>query len=49
MQKLADWNIYYNTKRRHHSLNLKSPLNYFIDNGGMSQMSLTYTVGNKVE
>jgi len=43
-QKLADWNIYYNTKRRHHSLGLKSPLQYLVDNGGMSQMSLTYTV-----
>ncbi|MFH0942622.1 MAG: integrase core domain-containing protein [Candidatus Beckwithbacteria bacterium] len=42
-QKLAEWNIYYNAKRRHHSLGLKSPLNYFVDNGGMSQMSLTYT------
>ncbi len=42
-QKLADWNVYYNTKRRHHSLALKSPLQSFVDNGGMSQMSLTYT------
>lgn len=42
-QKLADWNIYYNSKRRHHSLGLKSPLDYLISNGGMSQMSLTYT------
>jgi len=42
-QLLTEWNIYYNTKRRHHSLGLKSPLNYLIDNGGMSQMSLTYT------
>jgi transposase InsO family protein len=42
-QLLADWNIYYNTERRHHSLGLKSPINYFIENGGMSQMSLTYT------
>ena len=42
-QKLADWNIYYNTKRRHHSLGLKSPLQYLIDNKRMSHMSLTYT------
>ena len=42
-QKLIDWNIYYNAKRRHHSLGLKSPLQYLVDNGGMSQMSLTYT------
>lgn len=29
-QKLIDWNIYYNAKRRHHSLGLKSPLQYFV-------------------
>ena len=43
-QKLADWNIYYNTKRRHHSLGLKSPINCLIEKGGMSHKSLTYTV-----
>ena len=42
-QKLAEWNIYYNTKRRHHTLGLKSPLQYLVDNGGMSHKSLTYT------
>lgn len=42
-QQLADWNIYYNTKRRHHSLGLKSPLQYLIDKNQMSQMSWTYT------
>lgn len=42
-QKLSQWNIYYNTKRRHHSLELQSPLGYFVAKGGMSQMSLTYT------
>ena len=40
---LADWIVYYNTERPHHSLHLKSPLEYFIQEGGMSQMSLTYT------
>jgi len=40
---LADWNIYYNTKRRHHSLGLKSPIDYYIERGGMSHNSLTYT------
>ncbi len=40
---LVDWNIYYNTKRRHHSLGLKSPIDYLVDNGGMSQMCVTYT------
>ena len=47
-QKLAEWNIYYNTKRRHHSLGLKSPLQYLVDNGGMSHMSLTYTPTTKL-
>lgn len=42
-KELADWNIYYNTKRRHHSLGLKSPLNYLVANNLMSQMSWTYT------
>ncbi|KKU69292.1 MAG: Integrase core domain protein [Microgenomates group bacterium GW2011_GWC1_47_20] len=35
--------VYYNTQRPHHSLDLKSPLQYFLEKGGMSQMSLTYT------
>ena len=43
-QLLAEWNIYYNTKRRHHSLSLLSPINYLIEKGGMSQKSLTYTI-----
>jgi transposase InsO family protein len=44
-QILIDWNIYYNTKRRHHSLALKSPINYLIEEqGGMSQKSLTYAL-----
>lgn len=43
-QKLADWNIYYNTKRRHHSLGLKSPLQHLVDKGGMSKMSVTRTL-----
>lgn len=42
-QKLADWNIYYNSKRRHHTLGLKSPLQHLVDNGGMLHKSLTYT------
>jgi hypothetical protein len=42
-QKLSDYLIYYNSQRPHHSLNLKSPLQYFMQEGGMSQMSLTYT------
>ena len=42
-KKLSDYIIYYNAIRPHHSLNLKSPLQYFLQEGGMSQMSLTYT------
>lgn len=42
-KKLADWNIYYNVERRHHSLGLISPLNYFVEKGGMSHKYLTYT------
>ena len=42
-RKLVDWNIYYDCDRRHFTLGLKSPLQYLVDNGGMSQMSLTYT------
>ncbi|MBP8591472.1 integrase core domain-containing protein [Candidatus Shapirobacteria bacterium] len=30
-QVLADWNVYYNTRRRHHSLGLLSPMQYFIE------------------
>ena len=41
---LVDWNIHYNTKRRHHSLGLLSPIQYLIEKGEMSQMSLTYTI-----
>jgi transposase InsO family protein len=42
-QKLAEYNVFYDTQRPHHSLGLKSPLQYLADNGQMSQMSLTYT------
>ncbi len=42
-QRLADYLIFYNTQRPHKSLGLKSPVEYLIANGGMSQMSLTYT------
>ena len=36
-QRLADYMIFYNTQRPHKSLGLKSPLQYLIENGGMSQ------------
>lgn len=41
-QKLADYLIWYNSKRPHKSLGLKSPLQYFLEKGGISQKSLTY-------
>lgn len=41
--KLADYLIFYNTKRPHKSLGLKSPIDHLIEKGGMSQMCLTYT------
>lgn len=43
-QKLADWNIYYDINRRHHSLGLVSPLRHFVEKGGMSHKYLTYTL-----
>jgi transposase InsO family protein len=42
-QKLTDYIVYYNAQRPHHSLGNLSPLQYFVEKGGMSQMSLTYT------
>jgi len=42
-KRLNEYLIYYNTERPHHSLGLKSPLEYYVQEGGMSQMSLTYT------
>jgi len=41
-QKLADYLIWYNSKRPHKSLGLKSPLQYLLEKGGMSQKYLTY-------
>jgi len=43
-QKLADYLIWYNTIRPHKSLGLKSPLQYLLEKGGMSQKYLTYTI-----
>lgn len=44
-QKLADYLIFYNTERPHKSLEKKSPVEYLIEKGEMSQMCLTYTPG----
>ena len=41
---LIDWLIYYNSQRPHFSLNLKSPLQFMIQNYKMSHMLLTNTV-----
>jgi len=41
---LAEYLVFYNTKRPHMSLNMLSPLQYFVENSNMSHMSLTYTI-----
>ena len=43
MEKLALYNIWYNTRRVHKSLGNISPLDYFLLKGGMSKKSWTYT------
>lgn len=42
-QKLVDWLINYNTKRRHWGLNLISPVDYLIKNNWVSRMMWTNT------
>ncbi len=42
-KQLSEYMLYYNSQRPHHSLNKLSPLQYFMEKGGMSQKSLTYT------
>ena len=42
-RKLAEYMVFYNTERPHKALNLKSPLQYLVSEGGMSNMSATYT------
>jgi transposase InsO family protein len=41
--KMAEYLIWYNTKRPHKSLGLKSPINYLIEKNGFSQMYITHT------
>ena len=43
-QALADYLIFYNTKRIHKSLNKKTPMQFIIEKGGMSQKSLSHTI-----
>ena len=42
-RKMADWLIWYNTKRPHWSLGLLSPVDYLIKNGHLSNMCWTDT------
>ena len=41
--QLADYLIFYNTERPHKTLGLKSPIDYLISQGAMSNKSVTYT------
>lgn len=43
-QKLSDYLIFYNTKRVHKSLGLKSPIDYLVSQGSMSKKCVTYTL-----
>lgn len=42
-QKLADYLIFYNTQRVHKGLQNKTPVDYLIEQGVLSQRCLTYT------
>ena len=42
-QRLADYLVFYNTKRAHKSLGLKSPVDYLISEDLMSKKSVTCT------
>lgn len=48
-EALADYLVFYNTRRPHKSLGLKSPIDYIISQGGMSNMCVTYTKSCKIE
>lgn len=41
--KLIDYLLFYNTQRVHKSLGLKTPLGYLQEQGGLSNISVTYT------
>jgi len=42
-KKLAEYLIFYNTKRAHKSLGLKSPMDYLINGGLMSKKTVSHT------
>ncbi|GAG22299.1 unnamed protein product [marine sediment metagenome] len=42
-KELAEYLIFYNTKRVHKSLGNKTPMDYLIEQGGMSKKTATYT------
>lgn len=44
-QKLADWLIFYNTERPHHSLGLQSPVSFLIQHQPERQRYWTHTYG----
>ena len=47
---LIEWLVYHNSSKRHHfSLNLKSPLQYILNNYKMANMCLTNTINVKVQ
>ena len=41
---LGEYLLFYNTLRVHKSLGLKTPLDFFLSSGGMSNMLVTYTL-----
>lgn len=43
-QKMVEYLIWYNTKRAHKSLGLKSPMDYLVSTGHLSHMCVTYTI-----
>ena len=46
---LGEYLLFYNTLRVHKSLGLKTPLDFFLSSGGMSNMSVTRTDGCKIQ
>lgn len=47
--KLADYLLFYNTKRVHKSLGNQTPIDFLLKEGGMSKMSVTYTDTGKFQ